>query len=164
MFPCPIPSSQRVVLNHEAHGKRRPTHPVSESWGKHGHPRYLNSLPSIGSSAVLGFPERPSKNRRAARTKFSPSLSLSFYLLPPLRDPLIGDAWVLHSEIWYDSRNHPPRVYDYTTVRWPYSTDYLPNCRSQIPSPLSSEIYLSSLPYPYVFEKFRKPNYLFTIN
>lgn len=61
-------------------------------------PRYLNSLPSIGSSAVLGFPGRLSKNRQAAHTKLPISfflfLPLSLFLSLPPRDPLIGDAWV----------------------------------------------------------------------
>lgn len=67
------------------------------------HFRRLDQARSLGSrSGHRRSGGRPARN--------SPSLSLSFYPFPPLPDPLIGDAWVLHSEIRYDSRNHPPRM------------------------------------------------------
>ena len=143
-------------LNYEAHGKRRSTHPVSESWGKHGPPWYLNSLPSIESSKVLRFPWQPTKNRRVTHTNFpyfslSLSLSLSLFLFLSLlpHDPLIGDARVsAWNPVWF-TKSSP--AYNHTTVRWPYDSDHLSNCQRQIPSLLFCSIYLSLLSFYVLF-------------
>lgn len=105
-----VRSVQLVVayLNYEAHGKHRPTHPVSESWGKHGHPRYLNSLLSIGSNAVLLVPGRPSKSRRGRIAR-----NTRRRLFLPSRTRLTPVTHGFQPEIRYDSRNHPPA---YTTA------------------------------------------------
>jgi len=134
----PTPSSWFLIT------KRIDRHPVSENWGKHGHPWYLNSLPSIGSSEVLRFPWQLTKNRRAAHTNFpylslslSLSLSRSLFLLP--HDPLIGDAWVpVWNPVWF-TKSSP--AYDHTIVQWPYDSDHLSNCQRQIPSLLFCSIY-----------------------
>lgn len=67
-------------------------------------PRYLNSLPSIGSNVILVL-RRPSKSRRTDGSHETPAPSLS-----TSRARLTPVTHGFRPEIRYDSRNHPPRI------------------------------------------------------
>lgn len=140
------PDSQLVVLNYETHGKHRPTHPVSESWGTSTvipdiliHFRRLNQGQSPGSR---GGHQRT--GRRPSRNSHHLSFSLFIFLYPLNRWRIDSSSksGMIHEII--------PCVYDYTTVRWPYGFgDHLPLiAKAGFSSPLFHRSNLSWLVLP----------------
>lgn len=104
-WPILVPSSWFLITRRTVSIDRLILYPKAEP--QHGHPRYLNSLPSIGSSAVLEFPGRSSKTRgRPEIPTIFPSLSFSLYLLVSVKTV----THRFYPEIRHDSRNHPLRM------------------------------------------------------